>query len=154
MFTQICAMSMVFPALFIHFLLSLVCVPSSVQVWPSCPGYLKTLFIKQSDLFKSSTVEDKHEDVGHTTPSENPQAAWHFLTSLRGSPLLLCSEIRDAEIRGAVQNKSCQEFPLWCSKLRMWHCCSSGTVYICGLDYIPGQGTATYRACGQKKEKK
>ena len=38
--------------------------------------------------------------------------------------------------------------PLWCSRLRIWHCHRSG------LGSVPGPGTSTCCRCGQEKEKK
>ena len=43
------------------------------------------------------------------------------------------------------------EVPLWHSRLRMQHCCSRGTGHSYGTGSIPGWGTSTCHACGQKK---
>ena len=42
------------------------------------------------------------------------------------------------------------EFPLWHSRLRIWHCCSYGIGGSCGLDFIPSLETSICCGCGQK----
>ena len=56
-------------------------------------------------------------------------------------------------IKGS-RNTSFWEFPLWCSRLRIWHflCSSLGRYWGAGL--IPGPGTSTCGECGRKRKRK
>ena len=44
-----------------------------------------------------------------------------------------------------------QEFLLWHSGLRIWHCCSCGLGHSCTLDLTPGLGTSICYGCKKKK---
>ena len=54
------------------------------------------------------------------------------------------SSCRDSEITSV-------EFPLWYSKLRMWHCCSCDVGQSCSSDSIPGPGISLCCECGKKE---
>ena len=43
--------------------------------------------------------------------------------------------------------------PVWCSRLRIWHCHCSGSGRWCGMGSIPGPGTSSCRRRGLKKKK-
>ena len=43
---------------------------------------------------------------------------------------------------------------MWCSGLRIQHCCRCGTGCNCGVGSVRGLGTSTYPGCRKKKKKK
>ena len=45
-----------------------------------------------------------------------------------------------------------KEFLLWCSGLKIQHCCSCGIGYSCSLDLIPGPGTSISHGRAKNKQ--
>ena len=52
-----------------------------------------------------------------------------------------------------LKNLPLEEVPLWCSGLRIWHCCSCGADHNCRSGSIPGPGTSTCCRYSQKQNK-
>ena len=60
----------------------------------------------------------------------------------------------EAAVQQLLKDLLSMEFPLWCSGLRIWHCCSCGVGCRCSLDLIPGLETSICCWCSQRRKKK
>ena len=56
------------------------------------------------------------------------------------------------EWHGLFKMMKGKEFLLWCSGLRIPHCCSCGIGYSCSLDLIPGPGTSISHGRAKNKQ--